>query len=152
MICMPSVARHEGVCLHCSPTDNPNLTSLFNALGGVVTCKTEDQLAAAMMTTCVMGPMYGIMRQGRDWLIEKGGFSPEVASYLVSKQYLAMVQDANHHCDNPSRLDDLINEQTPGGVNAQALANVEKLGGLDAYGQTMDAILSRIRGDSDGSA
>jgi pyrroline-5-carboxylate reductase len=151
MICLPSIARHEGVALHCSPTPNPFLTSMFEALGGVVTLKTEKELEACMMTTCVMGPMYGIMRQGRDWLMKQTELSQEEASYLVIKQYIGIVQDAERDLTNPNRLDDLIEEQTPGGVNAQALANLEKQGGLDAQTKVMDAILSRIRGESDGS-
>ena len=150
MICLPSVARHQGVCLHYSPQPNALLTSLFEALGGVVTVDTEDQMSACMMTTCVMGPLYGIMREGRDWLIAQG-IPPKEASYLVSKQFLGMVQDAERDCENPTRLDDLIAEQTPGGLNAQALGNLATLGGLDAYRHTMDAILSRIKGETDGS-
>jgi hypothetical protein len=33
-----------------------------------------------------------------------------------------MVQDAELDCDNPQRFDDLINEQTPGGLNEQVSA------------------------------
>ena len=33
-----------------------------------------------------------------------------------------MVQDAELDCDNPHRFDDLINEQTPGGLNEQVSA------------------------------
>jgi len=152
MICLPSVAKHQGVCLHCAPQGaDKQLTMLFDTMGGVVTLKDEDQLAAAMMTTCVMGPFYGIMKRGRDWLVKNGGLSESEASYLITKQYLGMVQDADRGCEEPSRLDDLIEEQTPGGVNEQALANLDALGGLDAYDEVMDAILSRIQGKTDGS-
>ena len=103
------------------------------------------------MSTCVMGPMYGLMRLGRDWLMKNTELSQEAASYLVIKQYVGIVQDAERDLNNPNRLDHLVDEQTPGGVNAQALANLEQLGGLDAQTKVMDAILSRIRGESDGS-
>ena len=151
MICLPSIARHQGVALHCSPTPTPFLTSLFEALGGVVTLITEKELEACMMTTCVMGPMYGIMREGRDWLLSNTDLSPEDASYLVIKQYIGAVLDTERDIDNPNWLDDLIAEQTPGGINAQALTNLDKLGALDAQRKMMDSILSRIRGESDGS-
>jgi hypothetical protein len=104
-----------------------------------------------------------------------------------------MVQDAELDCDNPHRFDDLINEQTPGGLNEQvsarpiygfemmiisflivcsirvhlfllyilrfaelnpfvkALRNLNILGVFDSYDKAMDATLSRLRGESDGS-
>ena len=151
MICLPSIARHQGVCLHCCPTPNPFLESLFDSTGGVVTLKTEQELEASMMTTCVMGPIYGMMRQGRDWLIKHTDLSQEEASYLVVKQYVGAVLDAERDCDKAERIDDLIKEQTPGGLNEQSLANLEQLGGLEVQTKVMDAILSRIRGETDGS-
>jgi pyrroline-5-carboxylate reductase len=90
------------------------------------------------------------MKAGRDWLL-KQGVDSEKASYLITKQYLGGVQEAGLDIDDPSRLDDLIAEQTAGGLNAQALDNLETLGGLDAQQKIMDKILERIRGDSDGS-
>jgi pyrroline-5-carboxylate reductase len=154
MICLPSVARHQGVCLHCSPTPNPWLTKAFQSVGGVVTLQTEAELEACMVTTCIMGPMYGIMRQARDWLLQNTKLSPEDASYLVTQQYIGAVQDVEREGGggrNPNRLDDLIEEQTTGGLNEQALANLDKSGGLEAQTKVMDATLSRIRGESDGS-
>eukprot|EP00980_Cylindrotheca_fusiformis_P015913 scaffold4658_cov118-Cylindrotheca_fusiformis.AAC.19 len=152
MICLPSIANHQGVSLHCSPTPpNPLLTSLFEATGGVSTLKTEEEMEAAMMTTCVMGPIYGMMKQGRDWLTQHTNLSQGDASYLVVKQYVGAVLDAERNCDQADRLDELIAEQTPGGINEQSLRNMEKLGGLDVQTKVMDAILSRLRGESDGS-
>jgi len=152
MICLPSIARHQGVSLHCCPTKNPFLTSLFQATGGVTTLQSESELEAAMMTTCVMGPIYGMMKHGRDWLTQHTNLSAEEASELVVKQYVGAVLDAERDCDQPNRLEDLIAEQTPGGINEQALRNMEQLGGLDTQTKVMGAILSRIRGESDGSA
>ena len=152
MICLPSIRRHQGVCLHCCPTPNPFLESLFESTGGVVTLKTEQELEASMMTTCVMGPIYGMMRQGRDWLTERTDLTQEEASYLVIKQITGAVLDAERDCENnANRLDELIKEQTPGGLNEQALGNLDTLGGLAIQTQVMDAILARIRGESDGS-
>ena len=127
------------------------LEQLFDALGGVLAVKTEEELNACMMTTCVMGPIYGLMRSSRDWLVKHTDISLSEASYLVAKQYQGAVQDAVVDCEDPNRLDDLIAEQTPGGLNEQALRNLESLGGLDAFDKVMDAIVSRINGDSDGS-
>jgi pyrroline-5-carboxylate reductase len=151
MICLPAVARHQGVCLLCSPVQNPPLEELFEALGGVVSLKTEDELNACMMTTCIMGPIYGIMRQSRDWLTRNSGISQSVASYLVAKQFQGVIQDAVSDCENPYRLEELIEEQTAGGLNEQALRNLESQGALESYDKVMDAILRRVEGKSNGT-
>jgi len=152
MICLPSIAQHEGICLHCCPIPNPTLTTLFRKASGVVTLSDEREMEAAMVTTCLMGPIYGIMREGRDWLLQHTKLSPTDASYLIIQQYIGFIQDANHESNtNPHRLDDLIAEQTAGGLNEQGLFNLDLLGGLDAHRRVMDATYSRIRGDTDGN-
>lgn len=188
MICLPAVAKHEGICLHCDPSSTSSstsssssvLTPLFESLGGVVTLQSESELEACMMTTCMMGPLYGIIREGRDWLLKNTEYlSPTDASYLICKQYIGAILDMDRHQEegsgsraddddengnddghgtaktsllktNPRLLDDLIEEQTPGGLNEQALVNLDTLGGLQAQRDVMDAILARIRGKSDG--
>lgn len=110
----------------------------------------------------------------------KRGVSPEDASYFVGRSYLSMVQDAERDCGNPNRFDDLVEEQTPGGLNeqvshsglfiiidsasrlltqirrwlvsvSQALGNLEKQNVFDSFDRAMDAVLSRLQGKSDGS-
>ena len=182
---------------------NNVVRSILGALGGYVECRDDDVMEAMMVTTCMMGPMYGVMRTNRDWLGElflsgplrgrpwcaliapppppmsrrtawgpetgefipscalqdrstsmlpqiltraplsigspfvlkstnercrirnisravNRGVSPADASYFVGRSYLSMVQDAEVDCDvNPRRFDDLIEEQTPGGLNEQ---------------------------------
>lgn len=150
LICLPAIAKHSGVALYCSsqpPTDN----TLDLIPGNVLYCKTEDQLSASMITTCTMGPFYGLLRQQRDWLIYRGGLSQKDASDLVIQQHIAMLQDALKTGGDEKILDELIEEQTPGGLNEQALANWQQLGGLDSYNQILDAILARLKGESDGS-
>ena len=152
MICLPSIANHQGVCLHCCPIPNETLTSLFRRASSVVTLSNEAEMEAAMVTTCLMGPTYGIMREGRDWLLKHTHLSAQEASFLIIQQYIGFVQDAEHECDtNANRLDDLIAEQTKGGLNEQGLANLDRLGGLEAHRRVMDATLSRIRGTTDGT-
>ena len=43
---------------------------MLDALGGCVECANDDIMSALMAPTCLMGPMYGIMRNNRDWLGE----------------------------------------------------------------------------------
>ena len=154
MICLPPISNREGCALltplASSENGHPYLKKMFDALCGVVECPTDETMSAMMVPTGLMGTMYGIMKNNRDWLIHKG-VSPSDASYFVARSYLSMVQDAERDCRDPKRFDDLIEEQTPGGLNEQALKNQEKQGVFDAYDKTMNAVLSRIQGKSDGS-
>ena len=127
-------------------------------MGGVVTLDNEQDLSACMMTTCLMGPLYGMMLESRDWLLKStSGLSKEEASFLVIKQCVGAVLDSDREdadgtsATDANRLEKLIEEQTPGGINEQALANYVKLGGPGGQSEVMNAIVSRIRGESDGS-
>jgi hypothetical protein len=88
MICLPSIANHQGVCLHCCPIPNETLTNLFRRANGVVTLSNEAEMEAAMVTTCMMGPTYGIMREGRDWLLQNTNLSAKDASYLIIQHFI----------------------------------------------------------------
>jgi len=165
MICLPAIAKREGCALLqpapvAAPTENDSnddssvgnidVKSMLDALGGCVECANDDSMNSLMVTTAMMGPVYGVMRNNRDWLV-KQGVSPKDASYFVGRSYLSIVQDAERDCRDANRFDDLIEEQTPGGLNEQALGNLDKQGVLNSYDNAMDAVLSRLQGKSDGS-
>jgi pyrroline-5-carboxylate reductase len=148
---LPSVARHQSMSLVVpKQPHNPILTDMLASLGGFVECETEDTMNAMMVVSGLMGSLYGTLVNNRNWLV-RHGVSTKDASYYVGRQYWGMMQDAVMDCDNPSRFDDLVEEQTPGGLNEQALGNLERLGVFDAYDKAMDALLSRLEGKSDGS-
>jgi len=143
------VAQNNGVCL-VTPKGNDLLNSLFTHLGGCVECKTEVDMNAMMVTTGLMGPIYGLMRSNIDWLVQQN-IPPEDASFFVTRQFLNIVQDAERLGKDPTRVQTLIDEQTPGGLNEQARKNLEKLGFYKDLSKAMDAMYLRIRGESDGS-
>ena len=69
MICLPPIANREGCALLQPPAAaHPYLKSMLEALGGCVECANENIMNAMMVPSCLMGPMYGIMRNNRDWL------------------------------------------------------------------------------------
>lgn len=115
---MPSVATLEGTCLLVPKAESQEFKSIFDSLGGTVECKDEKIMNRAMIPCNLMGPLYGIMRNTREWLVDQG-MPAEDASYLVARQFKSMVQDANLDSRNPTRFDELIKEQTPGGFNEQ---------------------------------
>mmetsp|Transcript_7869 Transcript_7869/g.15753 ORF Transcript_7869/g.15753 Transcript_7869/m.15753 type:complete len:326 (-) Transcript_7869:139-1116(-) len=150
MICLPSVAESEGVCLLTPPTENSVIVSLLESLGGVVQAENEKQMSAMMVTSGLMGSFYGILKNNRDFLV-KQGIDSSKASFLVGRMYHSMIRDAEGRCRDPQAYEELIAEQTPGGLNEQGLENLTKLGALDAFDKVQDAMLDRIEGKSDGS-
>lgn len=150
MICLPSVADHEGVCLLTPPTENSALISLFESLGGVVQANDEAQMSAMMVTSGLMGSFYGILKNNRDFLVRQG-IEQSKASFLVGRMYHSMIRDAEARCQEANAFEELIAEQTPGGLNEQGLNNFAQLGGLEAYDQVQQAIHNRVLGKSDGS-
>lgn len=174
------------------------LTRLFRTMGGIVTMDDESDFEVAMVTTCIMGPLYGMMKQSRDWLTHNtcGRVDQRIASDMIIQQCVGAILDAttpttttDYYDDRTDdddndrqqrkqqrsdddgddgdgskmeeeeeekagdayRLEALLEEQTKGGLNEQALENIIKLGGLEGQWMVMDATLSRIRGESDGS-
>jgi pyrroline-5-carboxylate reductase len=172
MICLPAVAYNEGVCLLQVPTAQEAanqqkndggcpcspllLHDLLETLGGVVKVKTDRQMSAMMVPSGLMGCFYGLLRNNRDWLIQNGSdLSTDAATNLVLRYYSAMIQDALRATTTESSqhpvLDQLIAEQTPGGLNEQALANAEAFDVFQSYNKLQDAMFLRILGESDGS-
>jgi pyrroline-5-carboxylate reductase len=152
MICLPAVATLQGISLVTPPqqTLHPVILPMLSALGGFVECDTQHQMNAMMVPTGMMGSMYGLLKTNRDWLVTQG-VNPKDASYVVAQQYSSMMQDALEDCTNPERFEELIEEQTPGGLNEQALQNLGNQGVWGAYEKVMDALLDRLEGRSDGA-
>jgi len=157
-ICLPAVSRHEGVCLLTPKSPHPILLPMLDSLGGVVQAHNETQMNAMMVPTALMGNMYGILQSSRDWLVQNGGtddgegISKQDATYLVGKLFWGMMQDAERQCqDNENAFEELIDEQTPGGLNEQGLKNWRELGALESLSVVQDKLFERICGKSDGS-
>lgn len=158
MICLPAVADCNGLCLlqtpppDCLGTEGADssllVIELCQALGGVVPVNTAEQMSALMVTTCLMGSFYGILRNNREFLVNNG-VDRALASYAVGRLYENMVQDIHRVIREPDGFDALIAEQTPGGLNEQGLNDLTRRGVLDAYDEVQKALFSRIRGDSD---
>ena len=152
------------------------LVQLLHQLGDVVQADSEEQMAIMTVPSALMGSFYGILRNNQRWLMQQG-IPSDKAGLLIGRFYQGMMQDAaekllfigdalddqqQEGATTPSNsrsaahgatpeLDELIAEQTPGGLNEQGLENLSTLGALKAYDQVQDSILARIQGKSDGS-
>jgi len=152
MICLPAVALLEGTPLLVPKSKSDLLRDLLSTLGSgtCIECENEDIMESMMVPGCMMGPVYGLMKKNRDFLVSKGVPAKD-ATVMVGRQYWAMVKDAVDRCDNVNSLDELIDEQTPGGLNEQSLKNLESIGFMESYEDAMEAVLGRIKGETDGT-
>jgi pyrroline-5-carboxylate reductase len=149
MICLPAVANCNGVCLLLTPQgkDPPLVLELCQSLGGCVQATTNDEMSVLMVTSGLMGTFYGLLRSNSNFL-QSHGIPKDDANFLVGRLYQNMLDDASA---KNADWDEMIAEQTPGGLNEQGLRNANELGVLDAYDKVQQALLSRILGQSDGS-
>ena len=149
----------------------PELMNLLGILGHVVTVTSDEQMSTYMVPTGLMGLLYGIIRTNRDWILnhddtpdtttisdkrqqQQQQQQRKIATKLVLRCYNNMIQDAIRRLDDDDDdgtdlLEELIQEQTSGGLNEQALANGMSI--MNIYEQVQDAMLLRILGKSDGS-
>lgn len=109
MICLPAVAQLEGTPLLVPRSESKLLHRLLSTLGGgtCIECENEDIMESMMVTTCMMGPVYGLMKRNSDYLKSKGVPAKD-ASLMVGRQYFAMVKDALDRCHNEDSLEELI--------------------------------------------
>ena len=151
---------------HATPSSisssSSTLAQLLEATGGMVSCKSPQHMNILMTPFCAMGPIYGLLRQHQQWLVQQGGIDPSTAQTLITKQYHAIVYDAlsttattaTIHDNTPTttsssssdRLQELIDEQTPNGLNEQALRQWTNLGALDSYTQVLNSMVDRLEG------
>lgn len=69
----------------------------------------------------------------------------------MGRTYLGLAQDAEARCTEAGHYDHLVAENTPGGMNEQAIANLRRLGVYAAYDTAQDALLQRLGGSGDGA-
>eukprot|EP00550_Attheya_septentrionalis_P007454 CAMPEP_0198295928 /NCGR_PEP_ID=MMETSP1449-20131203/30200_1 /TAXON_ID=420275 /ORGANISM="Attheya septentrionalis, Strain CCMP2084" /LENGTH=289 /DNA_ID=CAMNT_0043996367 /DNA_START=287 /DNA_END=1156 /DNA_ORIENTATION=+ len=155
MICLPRVSECDNVSLLVPPGNNV-VNTMCQSLGGYVECKDEEEMQVMMCGTALMGPLYGILNRNCEWLTKRGVSAKDAESFLGSV-YQGMIQDAVSRHQTDANEDgtmffkEMIDEQTPGGLNEQALKHIQDQGALDAYDSAMDAIHERLQGKGDDS-
>ncbi|GKY96716.1 hypothetical protein MPSEU_000631100 [Mayamaea pseudoterrestris] len=142
---------------------NSTLTQLFESLGGMISADTEEQMTAMMIPSGMMGTFYGVLKQHRDFVLRQANgaesqsdsnhqrLGSRAATELVIKYYHGMLVDAMQRLeqednanDNSDLLEQLIEEQTPGGLNEQCLNEFQSLNGMDVYTQVQESLLKRL--------
>jgi len=136
---LPSVARHNGVCIMTPP--HPDVTALFDRLGTCVAVETETLMKKMMPVTALMGQFYAQQRATQQWL-ENQGVGAEIASKWTGAVFHSVSYDsADPH---PQTFEGLIEEQTQGGLNEQVIRQMTEAGTYTALADALDACLARI--------
>ena len=141
---LPPVALHAGITVLYPQHDR--MASLFGVLGTVVCVETEGHLRALQAATCLMGPFYKTVLTAYDWMRVQG-VNDEVAATFAGGFFRCVAEDSAH-ATTGAALAHLIAEQTPGGLNEDAIRRHTNGGCYDTQGQALDAVLARLEGAS----
>ena len=139
---LPSCSHHRGITMLYSGSPSGARvqlwTQLFDAMGKCLRVHNDSDLKILFSVDCMMGPFYlqlvplfpppthashtHIFWQKiiRDWLSSKG-IDPKVASEMVGWTFNGIAGDAKDLCSDTNGYEELIHEQTPGGLNEKAI-------------------------------
>ena len=136
---LPSVAKHHGACVMSPP--HPLVVSLFDSLGTVVAVETEEQMKKMMPVTALMGQFYAQQRETARWL-RANGVEPAAASKWTGAVFHSMSYDSAD--PTPHTFAELVDEQTPGGLNEQVVREMTEAGAYKALSDSLDNCLARV--------
>jgi pyrroline-5-carboxylate reductase len=138
---LPPVAKHRGATVMTPP--HTAISSLFGSLGTVVPLETEAMMKKMMPVSSLMGQFYAQQRATQQWL-QQQDIDADAAAKWVGAVFHCISYDsatANSHTFN-----ELVEEQTPGGINEQVVREFTEGGVYDALSDSLDGILARIEG------
>lgn len=136
---LPFAAKRIGPVVLYPPV--PEVKELLSILGTVVEAETREQMSILRTSTALMSPYYMLLSKVVSWCESKGLKEEKARTYLTS-YWGALSQMA---AEFPGPLDELAREATPGGLNWQALNDLEEKGALDEWQKVLDPVLERVR-------
>lgn len=143
---LPTVARHMGPIAffpYSSWADD-----LFKELGDPIAVTDENELGVIAAVTALMAPYYALLESVCRWGVASGMDSKASGSYVGSmfQAISVLAREASANC-----FENLSAEaSTPGGLNEQALKEIRKQEGFDAFTKALDVVLARLQGSSAG--
>jgi len=137
---LPPVALHKGATV-MTPR-HAAVVELFDSLGTAVPVDDEDQMKKLMCMTALMGQLYAQQREAARWLGAQG-IEGGVAAKYVGAIFHSVTYDSADA--GPHTLDELVDEQTPGGLNEQVIREMTEAGAYAALTDSLDGVLARIQ-------
>jgi len=138
---LPPVAKHMGTTV-LTPKHSLAV-KIFDELGTAVVAENEGAMKKMMTITTLMGQLYAQQRASQRWLEQQGIDSTAAARY-VGAIFHTISHDAA--AAGPHTFDELITEQTPGGLNEQVIRELTEAGSFAALADSLDGALARIEG------
>lgn len=138
---LPPVAKHKGACV--MTPKHPAITALYASLGTVVAVETEALMKKMMPVTGLMGHAYAQQRATQRWL-ESEGVDAEAAAKWTGAVFHCVSYDSA--LPDSHTFEELVAEQTPGGLNEQVVREQTEAGTYAALSDSLDSALARIEG------
>mmetsp|Transcript_18451 Transcript_18451/g.47312 ORF Transcript_18451/g.47312 Transcript_18451/m.47312 type:complete len:299 (+) Transcript_18451:3-899(+) len=136
---LPPVAKHKGATVMSPP--HPTVSALFGSLGTVVPVETEAMMKKMMPVTGLMGQLYAQHRATQQWLEAQGVDSAAAAKWTGAVFHTVTYDSA---VASPQTFEELVHEQTPGGLNEQVIREMTEAGAYTALADSLDNCLARI--------
>lgn len=147
--CAHRAIAHAGVSIGASPVflypDAPDLHGPFSAWGPVEASPDEAAFEVATVFPVFYAALYRIIEEAARWGVAQG-LEPAAARDLATVCMKATALMAEADRDRP--LADIIGSlATKGGLTERMIAVLEDAGAIDAWSDSLEVVLRRVRGD-----
>ena len=140
VIPLPFIGIRKGPIVIC-PMDK-QVKIFFDKLGKTIVINNEKISKNFWTTSSFMAPFYNLMMVTSNWLVRRGVNKKSAEDY-TRELFLALSQDSIFK--NKLTLKQLVREsQTPGGINAQALRELNKKKFYKIQQKVLNSVLKRF--------
>ena len=136
---MPPIRLGKGPIVIFPP--NKKIKSFFNKIGTSIEIKNEKLSKNFWAISGTMATFYELLNVLSNWLIDKKINKLDAQKY-VTLLYSALAELALINSSKP--LKNLVDEQTPGGLNWQGVNELKKLGYFRLLEKTLKKIYKRL--------
>ncbi len=136
---MPPIRMGKGPVAIFPP--NKKVKSFFNKIGTTIEIKNEKLSKNFWAISGTMASFYELLNILSKWLIRKKTTKVDSQKY-VTLLYSALAELALLNSSKP--LKNLVNEQTPGGLNWQGVNELKKLGYYRLLEKSLNKIYKRL--------
>ncbi len=136
---MPPIRLGKGPVAIFPP--NKKVKNFFDKIGTTIEIKNEKLSKNFWAISGTMGSFYELLNVLSKWLIKKKTNKLNAQKYVTSL-YSALAELALLNSSKP--LKDLVNEQTPGGLNWQGVNELKKLGYYRLLEKSLKNIYKRL--------
>eukprot|EP01051_Picozoa_sp_SAG22_P004349 SAG22_NODE_230_length_14595_cov_50.767660_19_plen_157_part_00 len=142
---LPGCAHGSGITALCPP--HPEVAGLFRQLGTVHAVRTLDELHVLHAASCLMGPVYELMRTGGVWASTAdgaGSIDSAAAEHYMRDLLRSVAAEAAWVDEHAGGFAGLVEQQTRGGLNEANIRRLKEAGAYDAVADALSATLQHL--------